>query len=417
MQQLNRLAAPTESKTTDQHYIQAMELLVEVVQALSLARDLETITAIVRQAARDLTQADGASFVLKDGDFCFYVDESAISPLWKGRRFPQSICIGGWCMRNQQPIVIPDVEEDERIPIEAYRPTFIKSLLMVPIRTRAPIGAIGTYWANFHEATPAEIRLLQALADTTSVALENVQVYTELENRVRDRTAELETANRELEAFAYTLSHDLRTPLTALNGYNYLLKMQYTEQLGQEGKSYLEQMDQSVQRIHAQIDGMLSLHRIKHAELEYEQVDFSSLAQEILADLQDRHRDRLVEVAIAEGLMAAGDPVLLQVVLENLLSNAWKYSAKTAAPEIEVGYLAESQTFYVKDNGVGFNLQDAEKLFQPFQRLHNALEFEGNGVGLASVARIIERHGGRIWAESAPQQGATFFFTLAEPTP
>ena len=395
-----------------QRYVQAMELLVTVVQELSLARDLETITGIVRRAARDLTQADGATFVLKDGDFCYYVDENAISPLWKGKRFPSSICIGGWCMRHRKPIVIPDVEDDERIPIEAYRPTFIKSLLMVPIRTQDPIGAIGNYWATPHTATPDEIRILQALADTTSVALENVQVYRELEQRVRDRTRELSASNQELEAFAYTLSHDLRTPLTVLLGFSGLLQLKYAQQLGDEGKDYVNYIKESAQRINLQIEGMLSLHHVKHAEIQSEVVDLSAMASEILANLQFREPSHSVEVAIADPLTAEGDPALLQVVLENLLSNAWKYSAKTPHPRIEFGYIEESGVFYIKDNGAGFDMTQADKLFQPFQRLHNAAEFPGNGIGLASVARIIQRHSGRIWAESAPNQGATFFFTL-----
>lgn len=400
-----------------QRYVQAMELLVVVVQELSLARDLEAITAIVRRAARDLTQADGATFVLKDGDFCFYVDENAISPLWKGKRFPRSICIGGWCMRHREPIVIPDVEGDERIPIEAYRPTFIKSLLMVPIRTQDPIGAIGNYWATPHTATPEEIRLLQALADTTSVALENVQVYTELEQRVRDRTSELNATNQELEAFAYTLSHDLRTPLAVLCGFSGLLQHKYAPQLDNQGKKYIDRIQQSVERINLQIEGMLSLHHSKHSDLQCKVVDFSDMAREILANLQFHEPLRSVEIVISDAMTAQGDPALLRVVLENLLSNAWKYSAKTPHARIEFGYMENPEVFYIKDNGAGFDMSQADKLFEPFERLHTSGEFAGNGIGLASVARIVQRHSGKIWAESAPNQGATFFFTLLISSP
>lgn len=179
-------------------YNQAMEKLISVVQELSLARNLETIVAIVRVAARFLTGADGASFVLQDQDQCFYVDEDAIAPLWKGQKFPLKICIGGWVMKNRQPAIIPDVSKDERIPYAAYQPTFVKSMAMVPIRTLDPIGSIGIYWANLHQPTIQEVKLLQALADTTAVAMENVQVYKELEARVRQRTAELEAVNTKL---------------------------------------------------------------------------------------------------------------------------------------------------------------------------------------------------------------------------
>src|SRR5262245_51653565 len=174
--------------------------LIDVVQRLSLARDVPTIQDIVRRAARQLTGADGATFVLRDGDRCYYADEDAIAPLWKGQRFPLSACISGWAMLNRRPAVIPDIYADDRIPHDAYRPTFVKSLVMVPIRTLDPVGAIGNYWARPHRPTPEEVALLQALADTTAVALENVRVLAELEDRVRARTAELEAANRQLAA-------------------------------------------------------------------------------------------------------------------------------------------------------------------------------------------------------------------------
>jgi hypothetical protein len=177
-----------------------MEGLVEVVQRLSLARDLPTLQDIVRRAARGLTGADGATFVLRDGDRCFYADEDAIAPLWKGQRFPMSACISGWSMLNRRPAVIDDIYADNRIPHDAYRPTFVKSLVMVPIRTLDPIGAIGNYWAVPHQPTETEVKLLQALADTTAVAMENVRVFSELEERVKARTAALEEANRKLEA-------------------------------------------------------------------------------------------------------------------------------------------------------------------------------------------------------------------------
>src|SRR5262245_26556074 len=169
--------------------------LVEVVQQLSLARDLRTVQDIVRHSARRLTGADGATFILRDNNRCHYVDEDAISPLWKGQRFPMSACISGWAMLNRRAAVIEDIYADDRIPHDAYRPTFVKSLVMVPIRALDPIGAIGTYWATTRVPDPAEVRLLQALADTTAVALENVRVFTELEERVKARTAELEAVN------------------------------------------------------------------------------------------------------------------------------------------------------------------------------------------------------------------------------
>jgi serine/threonine protein kinase len=172
--------------------------LVEVVQRLSLARDLAGVQEIVRTAARRLTGADGAAFVLRDGDQCHYADEDAIGPLWKGQRFPLSACVSGWTMTHRRPAVIEDIAADDRVPHDAYRPTFVKSLAMVPIRALDPVGAIGVYWAERHAPTAEEVRLLQALADSTAVALDNVRLFAELEERVRARTSELEAANRRL---------------------------------------------------------------------------------------------------------------------------------------------------------------------------------------------------------------------------
>jgi light-regulated signal transduction histidine kinase (bacteriophytochrome) len=250
------------------------------------------------------------------------------------------------------------------------------------------------------------------LGEVHGVQVENVQVYTELEQRVRDRTRKLQAANQELEAFAYTLSHDLRTSLTALKGFNGLLQFQYAKQLTGKGKTYVTGIATAVNRINSLIEGMLVLYPAKHSEIQLQTTDLSRMAQEAMADLQARSPERVVEVAISDSLTTQGDPTLLRLVLENLLSNAWKYSIKAPQPRIEFGYNEEFAAFYVKDNGAGFDMQQADKLFQPFQRLHNYQEFPGIGVGLASVARIIERHSWQIWADAKPDQGATFFFTL-----
>ncbi|WP_181952561.1 sensor domain-containing diguanylate cyclase [Vulcaniibacterium gelatinicum] len=185
--------------TTAMNHQQRLQRLVCAIQELSLARDLDAVAAIVRRAAHELTGADGATFVLREGDQCFYKDEEAIAPLWKGQRFPMERCISGWAMQHRQAVVIEDIYSDERIPADAYRPTFVASLVMVPIRTLDPIGAIGNYWATPHRAGADEVAVLQALADSTSVALENVRMYAELEQRVAARTEQLAEVNRQLQ--------------------------------------------------------------------------------------------------------------------------------------------------------------------------------------------------------------------------
>lgn len=203
-------------------YVDGMERLLRAVQELSLARTLSDIQRIVRTAARELTGCDGATFVLRDHDACHYADEEAIAPLWKGSRFPIEDCISGWAMLNREAAVIPDIYRDPRIPHGIYRPTFVKSLVMVPIRRLEPIGAIGNYWAHQHGPSEQEVRLLQALADSTSIAMENVQVSADLEQRVRDRTAELVKANAEIRLLSLT---DELTGLNNRRGF-YLLAEQ-----------------------------------------------------------------------------------------------------------------------------------------------------------------------------------------------
>lgn len=182
----------------------AMERLVHAVQELSLARSLPDIQRVVRTSARDLAGCDGATLVLRDEGMCHYADEDAIEPLWKGMRFPMESCISGWTMLNRQPAIISDIYSDSRVPHAAYRPTFVKSLVMVPIRRLDPVGAIGAYWAITRQPSDTEVAALQALADSTSIAMEHVKMYSELEERVRDRTAELEKAYEEIRRLSLT---------------------------------------------------------------------------------------------------------------------------------------------------------------------------------------------------------------------
>lgn len=211
-----------------------MRTMVDAVQDLSRAREVGAVQAIVRTAARALVGSDGSTFVLRDGDQCFYADEDAIAPLWKGQRFPLEACISGWSMLHREAVVIPDIYADDRIPHEAYRPTFVKSLVMVPIRGADPIGAIGNYWATEHEATDDQIELLQALANSTAVAMENIAVHQELEARVADRTAALAQANSELKELS--LVDDL-TGLQNRRGFMTLaeLEMRVLRRAGRRG--------------------------------------------------------------------------------------------------------------------------------------------------------------------------------------
>jgi signal transduction histidine kinase len=389
-----------------------MEKLLQTVQELSMARDLDTIMAIVRKAARALTGADGATFVLRDGECCYYAEEDAIEPLWKGKRFPLQRCISGWAMLHREAVLLEDIYADARIPADAYRPTFVKSLVMVPIRRLKPVGAIGNYWAVQQKPSETNVRLLQALADSTSIAMENVELLNSLEARVAERTTQLEAANNELEAFSYAVSHDLRAPLRTINAFSRIVIEDYAEVIG-DGRAHLNRICAASGRMAGLIDDLLQLSTTARAELQRGAFDLAQVARDVVDELRHADPTRQVDVAIPDHLPANGDPRLVRVVLENLLRNAWKFTSKRAAARIEVG--AHDGAFFVRDNGAGFDSARARKLFVPFQRMHSDAEFEGTGIGLATAQRVIVRHGGRIWADSTPDHGATFSFTLAAP--
>ncbi|MBI4518099.1 MAG: PAS domain S-box protein [Deltaproteobacteria bacterium] len=240
----------------------------------------------------------------------------------------------------------------------------------------------------------------------------------ELERRVAERTAELTASNRELEAFCYSVSHDLRQPLRGLDGYCHLLLADCAERLDEQGRNYLRQVRVAAQRMGELIDDLLGLSQVTRRAMRRERVNLSELAQAIATELQQGEPQRAVTFVIAEDVVANGDARLLRVVLENLLGNAWKYTSKHPTARIEFGASTHAilrtphPVYFVRDDGAGFEMAYVHKLFRPFERLHGVAEFEGTGIGLATVERIIQRHGGRVWAEGAPEKGATFFFTL-----
>ena len=236
----------------------------------------------------------------------------------------------------------------------------------------------------------------------------------ELEERVRTRTAELRAANEELEAFGYSVSHDLRAPLRSMAGFSQVLLEDYEQQLDETGKDYLRRIQAASGRMGDLIDDLLYLSRVSRQEMRREEVDLSALAGRVVEDLRRREPGRRARFVVADGVRGRGDAGLLAVALENLLGNAWKFASREPEAVIEFGALEKSgeTVYYVRDNGVGFDEAYADKLFAPFQRLHDEGEFEGTGVGLATVARIVRRHGGTLWAEGEVGRGATFYFTL-----
>lgn len=541
--------------------------LAKVIERIAEIHDVQNLMEVVRGAVRQLTGADGVTLVLREGDQCYYADEDAIGPLWKGQRFAMAACISGWVMLHNEQAIVEDIFADSRLPHAAYRPTFVKSLAMVPVGRGHAVAAIGCYWARRHRADTEELALQQALADAMSVGLRNIQLYqglrdasrkaeesaaaarqqstalrekeklmrlfiehapaslamfdrdmrylavsrrwiddyglggdrvighshydifpeipdawrdihqralagqvirsdedcfvrqdgarqwlrwevrpwfdaddciggiaifsedisrikevqdevlrlnADLERKVAERTAELSAANAELESFAYAVSHDLRAPLRAMSGFSQALVEDYADRLDGEALVYLHQIDLASANMGKLIDGILTLSRSTRGEVQRDMIDISAIAERILAELARQDRHRQVAVRVEPKLCLNGDQRMIEAVMENLLSNAWKYTSRQQQAEITVttAQIDDQPGICVHDTGAGFDPAYIDRLFRPFQRLHRQDEFPGIGIGLATAHRIIHRHGGRLQAQGRPGQGASFTFSL-----
>ena len=255
-------------------------------------------------------------------------------------------------------------------------------------------------------------RLLLAQQETEARAAEVRLLNETLEDRVRVRTAELERINRELEAFSYSVSHDLRAPLRTIDGFSLALQEDYAATVGDHGRDYIGRVRGGVQRMGLLIDALLRLSRITRTAILREDFSMSGLAESVASDLKEQNRGRDLSFDIEPGLSTYADPRLTRIALENLMGNAVKFSSKMPQARVRVGWDAEQNAWYVQDNGAGFDMTYADKLFGAFNRLHGDKDFKGSGIGLATVARVVHGHHGRIWAKSAVNQGATFWFTL-----
>ena len=273
------------------------------------------------------------------------------------------------------------------------------------------IDAVGRHYAICGISTD--------ITDLKRAEEEARRLNTGLEARVRERTAELEASTRELDAFAYSVSHDLRAPLRAVAGFSELLLEDHADALDPTGRDYLARVVSATARMSRLIDDLLTLSRATRSEPNWRKVDLTAIARRILADLEaaDTDPDRRTQIIVDEGMTVIGDPALLELALQNLVSNAWKFTAKQDKALIHVGSRpapGAGREFFVRDTGAGFDMRYADKLFVPFQRLHSREEFAGSGIGLAIVGRIIARHGGRVWAEGHPEHGAVFRFVLPD---
>jgi two-component system sensor kinase len=283
------------------------------------------------------------------------------------------------------------------------------------------LGVINVYLKEGHRYDQREVEFLAAMANTLAGIImrkraekELRELNQELERRILDRTEQLEESNKELEAFVYSVSHDLRSPLTVIGGFARLLLQRYSSHLDAEGQRFLKIIRTKIGDMFRLIEDLLALSQVKHRPMELSSVDMAELSRAVFEELESAISEQLPQLTVKMLPHAYGDRAMIRQVFVNLLSNAVKFTKNKSVPIIEVGGWAEDSqnVYYVKDNGAGFDMEDADKLFDAFQRLHHSEEFDGTGVGLSIVQRIIQRHGGRVWAEGGVHEGATFYFTL-----
>lgn len=389
--------------------------VLEAVRQLSRANDHEAVMGVVRRAARALTAADGATFVLRDGESVHYADEDAIAPLWKGRTFPVTDCISGWCIERGEVAVVDDVFSDPRIPAAVYEPTFVKSMLMVPIRKHDPIGAIGTYWATRHSPSEREIDLLHVLAESAAVAVDRVKLL-EAERAARERAERMQQAQAEMLRI---VAHDIRNPLNAMMMAAALLQRVPAEtELGQRVRKHASAVRRAGVRMERLIRQLVDYGRLEAGvfSVEPEPVAVATLLEQVkeidLVAEQDGHT--IVVAPAPYGLEVACEPDRIVQVLSNLVGNSVNHTPPGGHVTVEAEPDGNGTVrFTVSDDGPGIPEDVRAELFTRYGR--RADSARGTGLGLFIVRGIVEAHGGSIDVTSSGA-GTRVSFTLPRVT-
>jgi PAS domain S-box-containing protein len=392
--------------------------LQKVTAALSQAATLLEVADVVVAQVIPLMGASGGSIhvLADDGLHLDYIDGSGYAPdvLASLQRIPLSVARPlTEAIRERSALWIESLDEwRTRYPDDpvAHSEGGHAAAVIPLVTLDGSVGVVSITFLSARRFDDDERRFLLSVCQQCTQALERARLY---DSELR-RAVELRSVNHELESFAYSVSHDLRSPLRGIDGFSKLVVERYSDRLDDAGKGYLARIQAATVRMSSLIDDLLKLSRVTRTELHLQSVDVSDMAHDVLIDLVTAEPGRNITSVIEPGMVAQADSQLLRVVLENLLGNAWKFTGKSEAARIEVGSfeLSSEAVYFVRDDGVGFDMQYADKLFGPFQRLHSMHEFPGTGIGLATVQRIVNRHGGRAWAEGAVQQGATVYFTL-----
>jgi two-component system CheB/CheR fusion protein len=377
--------------------------LLQAISELTSARDLATVTGTTKAAALELTGADGVTVALRDHDQCFYADEHAVAPLWKGRRFPLDACISGWAMTHGEPVIVADIYADARIPHDFYRQTFVRSLVVVPIGAPDAIAAIGAYWAIEHRATSDELEALVALAEGTGLAITNTRLFDELRRSVaRERDARL-TAERAIAArdeFLTLVTHELRQPLHASLAALRLMRTRISRERGERARTVVERQIQQMNRL---VEDLLDAARIvtSHVSMDLRTIDLRESVRcgiETIAPLmEERHHQ--FSVALPEGRVPVrADEARLQQVLMNLLTNAAKYTDTAGRIALTLTLADAHAVISLRDSGRGIEPDLLPRVFDLFTR--GAGDITGFGIGLTVARRLVELQGGRLEAHS-----------------
>ncbi|MBD2014584.1 PAS domain S-box protein [Microcoleus sp. FACHB-53] len=377
----------TERKRAQKELQKSYNLLQSVINSTPdaiVVKDLQSRYVMINAAVCDIQGKPESEILGRDDSELFPSDTALL------------------IMENDRRIISTGETEiiEEELLIEGVQKTYLSTK---------------SVWRDAQGNAIGVILIARDITDRKRAEQEIKELNQNLERRVTERTAELKAINQELESFSYSVSHDLRAPLRGIDGFSQALLDRYVDQLDEKGKHYLQRIRTGTQRMGELIDDLLKLSRVTRSEMQRTQVDLSALAREIAAELQRTQPERQVEWAIAPRLIAYGDARLVRIVLENLLNNSWKFTSARMLARIEFDSQLQEDAktvYFVNDNGAGFEMAYANKLFGAFQRLHSQAQFPGSGIGLATVQRIIHRHGGRVWAEGAVEQGAKFYFTL-----
>ncbi len=404
-----------------------LDLATVIKASQAIAVEIELAPLLKRMLQIILENAGAQRGVLlleENGDWMVKAEGTVDSnevELLQGEKIRDSLKIPtsliAYVVQSHQNMVLDDAAAGQFSEDPYIRKNKVRSVLCLQLANRGKLNGI-LYLENNLIArafTADRLELLNLLSAQMAISIDNAHLYGNLEAEVNKRTRQLEEINQELESFSYSVSHDLRAPLRSLQGFSQALLEDYGDQLNAEGRGFLQRIIEANVQMRLIIDSLLQLSRVTRQEMQLETIDLSEMARQIADRLHESQPERVIDWVIMPGVSVRGDSGLLWIVMENILGNAFKFTGKHERAKIEFGCLIQQgeRVYYVRDDGAGFDMAYVNKLFNPFERLHTHSEFEGTGIGLATVRRIIQRHGGRIWAESIAHHGATFFFTLA----